>query len=172
MAAVARIWATVTTPVPPTPASRMSTVSVLTMATGAPSAASWPGSGVAAGGVSGSTATVMKLGQSPSRQLASRLHDVWSIVVLVPSGVSRDWTDRQLETSPQSPHPSQRRWLMTTRKPGVVAFPRLRSRRVCAAHAWSWMSTVTPSTAASASCASTMRVLSHTLTPAGISTLR
>ena len=71
--------------------------------------------------------TVMNDGQSPSRHEKSRLQVVWSISVLRPNGVSIGCTERQLLTSPQSPQPSQMRWLITTRWFGVATSPRLRS---------------------------------------------
>ena len=70
-----------------------------------------------------STSTVMNAGQSPFRHEKSRLHEAWSIAVLRPSGVSIGCTDRQLLTSPQSPQPSQMRWLMTTRRVGHAQLP-------------------------------------------------
>ena len=111
---------------------------------------------------------VMNDGQSPSRQLKSRLQVVWSMVVLRPKGVSVGCTDRQLLMRLQSPHPSQIRWFITTRWRGVSTVPRLRARRVSAAQAWSWISMVTPGTSASVRWASGSRSRSHTSTPSGI----
>lgn len=87
--------------------------------------------------------------------------------VLRPKGVSTGSTERQLLTSPQSPQPSQMRWLIATRCFGVGILPRLRARRASAAHAWSWISTVTPGTSASTFCASSSRLRCHTSTPSG-----
>ena len=67
--------------------------------------------------------TVANAGQSPCRQDMSKLQLVWWIRVLRPYGVSIGWTDRQLLLSPQSPHPSHTRSLMTTRKSGLVDQP-------------------------------------------------
>ena len=72
--------------------------------------------------------------------VATRLVDA----VLRPNSVSTGSTERQLDFSPQSPHPSQTRSLISTRRGGSGARPRLRSRRSSAAQAWSCSSTVTP----------------------------
>ena len=88
-------------------------------------------------------------GQSPSRQEKSLLQELWWIRVLRPNSVSTGSTDRQPDFSPQSPQPSQTRSLIRTSCGGVAALPRLRARRSSVAQAWSWISTVTPSTAAS-----------------------
>ena len=106
--------------------------------------------------------TVTNEGQSPSIHEKSRLHVVWSMWVLRPYAVSNGCTDRQLLISPQSPQPSQTRWLIATRRVGVGARPRLRARRSSAAHAWSWMRTVTPGTSARCSWASSNRSRDHT----------
>ena len=92
--------------------------------------------------------------------------------VLRPNSVSTGWTDRQLEATPQSPQPSQTRSLITMRMGGSRIRPRLRSRRFSAAHCWSWISTVTPSTLRSSSCAATIRSRPQTSTPAGSLTPR
>ena len=83
--------------------------------------------------------------------------------VLRPNSVSTGWTDRQLDLRPQSPQPSHTRSLMTTRSTGVSTSRRLRLRRSSAAHSWSWMSTVTPGTAARASRACSIRSRCHTV---------
>lgn len=93
------------------------------------------------------------------------LHDAWWIWVLRPNSVSNGWTERQFDTRPQSPQPSHRRSLMSTRVGGSSSRPRLRFRRFSAAHSWSWMRTVTPGTRASASWASRRRRRSHTSAP-------
>ena len=77
--------------------------------------------------------------------------------VLRPKVVCTGCTDRQLLLSPQSPHPSQTRSLMTTRNDGVAIRSRLRSRRFSAAQRWSWISTVQPGTVANSCCASISR---------------
>src|SRR5215211_8881475 len=102
-AAMPRICATVTTPVPPMPI-------ILTT----PSAGiDGSGSSTASGGASCLAflpgTTVRKEGQSPSRQEKSLLHEAWWIWVLRPNSVSVGTTDRQLDLRPQSPHPSQTR---------------------------------------------------------------
>ena len=84
-----------------------------------------------------------------------------------PSGVSSGCTDRQLDTAPQSPQPSQTRGLMAIRLVGVATLPRLRPRRSSAAHGWWCTSTVTPSTAASSVCTSTISSRSRTATSRG-----
>ena len=72
------------------------------------------------------------------------LHDDWWMAVLRPNSVSIGCTDRQLDSTPQSPQPSHTRSLITMRSGGSQTRPRLRSRRFSAAHCWSWMRTVTP----------------------------
>ncbi len=64
--------------------------------------------------------------------------------VLRPNSVSTGSTERQFDLSPQSPQPSHTRSLISTRGRRSGERPRLRSRRISAAHAWSWTSTVTP----------------------------
>ena len=91
-----------------------------------------------------STDTRANDGQSPSRHVMSKLQLVWWMRVLRPYSVITGCTDRQLLLSPQSPHPSQTRSLITMRKSGLASLPRLRARRFSAAHAWSWTRTVTP----------------------------
>jgi hypothetical protein len=90
------------------------------------------------------------------------LQDDWWISVLRPNSVSTGSTDRHSDFCPQSPQPSQTRWLITTRLAGSGRLPFLRSRRFVAAHCWSWISTVTPVIAASSRCASSSAVLSRT----------
>ncbi len=106
-------------------------------------------------------------GQSPFMHEKSKLQLVWWIAVLRPYGVSIGCTDRQFDLSPQSPQPSQMRSLMTTRNSALAILPRVRARRFSAAHAWSWISTVVPLTCFSTRWASSMRLRSHTSTPAG-----
>ncbi len=93
------------------------------------------------------------------------LHDAWWMRVLRPNSVSTGVTERQFEVCPQSPQPSQTRSLMTTRVVGSASVPRLRLRRFCAAHSWSWISTVTPGVSARTRWASSMRARSQTTTP-------
>ena len=66
-----------------------------------------------------STVTRANDGQSPSRQVMSKLQLVWWMRVLRPYSVITGCTDRQLLLSPQSPHPSQTRSLITMRKVGL-----------------------------------------------------
>ncbi|MFD0540511.1 hypothetical protein ACFQY7_48625 [Actinomadura luteofluorescens] len=66
------------------------------------------------------------------------------ICVLRPNSVSTGSTLRQFDLVPQSPHPSQTASLIRTRVCGSGTRPRLRLRRVSAAHAWSYSRTVTP----------------------------
>ena len=77
--------------------------------------------------------TVTNDGQSPLRQERSRLHELWSMRVLRPNSVWTGCTERQFDFSPQSPHPSQMRSLIRTRRVGVGMAPRLRLRRFSAA---------------------------------------
>ncbi len=84
------------------------------------------------------------------------LHEAWWICVLRPNSVSTGSTERQLDFLPQSPQPSQTRSLIQIRSAGSGALPRLRLRRSSAAHSWSWIRTVTPSTSAS-SCWAAIR---------------
>jgi hypothetical protein len=53
----------------------------------------------------------------------------WSISRLRPNGVSFGTTDRQFDSTEQSPQPSQTRSLMTTNLFGSGICPRLRRRR-------------------------------------------
>ena len=161
-------WLTVMTPVPPMPEKRTVNASAGTCGTGsgrpAPGSPLVPADGRACLAPSGSTVTVANAGQSPRRHDMSKLQLVWWMRVLRPYAVSTGCTDRQLLLSPQSPHPSHTRSLMTTRKPGLATMPRLRSRRSSAAQRWSWTSTVTPGTAASSTWLSISRVRSRTST--------
>ncbi len=154
-AAVARICAIVTTPVPPTPVMRKAKPSASNDAagsSGASTGATCPVRGRAAAGAAG--VMLRKDGQSPARQEKSRLQEDWLIPVLRPNSVATGCTDRQLDLAPQSPHPSHTRSLMNTRSAGACALPRRRLRRFSAAHSWSCTRTVTPSIAASSRCTS------------------
>src|SRR5690606_41759000 len=81
--------------------------------------------------------TVTKLGQKPLTQEKSLLQLDWSMTRLRPNSVSSGFTETQLETTPQSPQPSQTRSLMKTRFAGSGKVPRLRRRRFSAAQVWS-----------------------------------
>ena len=162
-------WLTVTTPVPPIPGMRTITSSAGTMRVGtsrarSSTATSWPAVRERFF-LDGTTET--NDGHSPRRQLSSLLHEPWLIRVLRPNSVSTGSTDRQFDFTPQSPQPSQTLSLMAMRREASGIRPRLRARRFSFAHSWSWMSTVTPGTERSATCASTTRVRSHTSTPRG-----
>ncbi|MNL26397.1 hypothetical protein D3C87_1479210 [compost metagenome] len=61
---------------------------------------------------------VTKLGQNPSTQEKSLLQDDWLMRRLVPIGVSRGSTDRQLDLTEQSPQPSHTASLMKARRSG------------------------------------------------------
>ena len=150
-AAMPSTWFTVTTPVPPMPIMRTPKSSSPTSRAGSGSSTSSVGRAVLRLLAAGTT--VRKEGQSPSRQERSLLQDAWWICVLRPNSVSTGCTERQFDFWPQSPQPSQTRSLIQTRSAGSGALPRLRLRRSSAAHSWSWISTVTPSTAASSCCA-------------------
>ena len=122
-------WLTVTTPVPPMPTMRTvkSSASTIGSAGGGHVDPAEPVGALAPWSPARvSMVTVANDGQSPCRQEKSKLQLVWWIRVLRPNGVSTGCTDRQLLLSPQSPHPSQIRSLMTTRKPGVAIVPRAR----------------------------------------------
>ena len=62
--------------------------------------------------------------------------EFWSIWRLRPNGVSFGTTDRQFDSTEQSPQPSQTRSLMTTRRFGSSSLPRLRRRRFSVAQVW------------------------------------
>src|ERR1700688_3547544 len=81
--------------------------------------------------------TVTKLGQKPLRQEKSLLQLDWSIARFLPNSVSTGTTDRQFEVAEQSPHPSQTRSLMTTRRGGSGERARFLRRRFSAAQVWS-----------------------------------
>ena len=81
--------------------------------------------------------TVTKLGQNPSTQEKSLLHDDWSMARLRPNSVSSGTTATQFDFTPQSPHPSHTAGLMNARLGGSGNFPRLRRRRFSAAQVWS-----------------------------------
>src|SRR5216683_7082515 len=83
------------------------------------------------------TSTVTKLGQKPLRQEKSLLQLDWSIARFRPNSVSTGTTDRQFEVAEQSPHPSQTRSLMTTRRGGSAKVPHFLRRRFSAAQVWS-----------------------------------
>ena len=120
-AAVASTADTVTIPVPPMPVSRSENPRPASMSARSGSGRSAPprDGAVATRSVRAPGTTVTNAGQSPCRQEKSKLHVDWSIWVLRPNSVSTGWTDRQLDFLPQSPHPSQMRSLITTRRSGV-----------------------------------------------------
>ena len=153
-AAICRIAETVTTPVPPTPGMRTS-ASAGTRGWGSGRSAGGSGDGRArCSGALAAGVTITNEGQSPLRQVRSLLQEAWWIWVLRPNSVATGCTDRQEDLSPQSPQPSHTRWLIHTFSAGWASLPRLRSRRFSVAHWSSWISTVTPGTAASSDCTS------------------
>ena len=131
----------VTTPVPPTPATRMLNgrpPSTRRGRSGSGSAASPAGTSTRTPprrGVAPCTET--KLGQKPSTHEKSLLQADWSIWRLRPYSVSRGSTERQFDFALQSPQPSHTRWLMNVRRSGSTIAPRLRRRRFSAAQVWS-----------------------------------
>src|ERR1700761_1407407 len=103
LAAVASIWATVTTPVPPMPVIRTENRSRSTVGTGSDSDVASSAGGVLLMPAEPPGTTVRNDGQSPSRQEKSLLQDGWWIRVLRPYSVATGCTDTQLDFSPQSP---------------------------------------------------------------------
>ena len=108
----------VTTPVPPTPETRMEK--------GCAPMAGNAGSGGAASALDDcrsralalrgfAPCTVTKDGQKPLTQEKSLLHEDWSILRLRPNSVSSGCTETQFDFTPQSPQPSQTSSLMMTR---------------------------------------------------------
>ena len=128
----------VITPVPPTP---------VTMISYGRSSAGRGGSGSGGSGApsretpaplrSAPPCTVTKLGQNPSTQEKSLLHEDWSMARLRPKSVSSGTMATQFDFTPQSPHPSHTAGLMNARRGGSGNFPRLRLRRFSAAQVWS-----------------------------------
>ena len=127
----------VTTPVPPTPVSRMfHGCSRLERTFGIGRALK----SILAFGFflrSGASTTETKLGQKPRTQLKSLLQPLWSISRLRPNSVSFGSTETQADFTEQSPQPSQTSELMTTRFGGSTISLRLRRRRFSAAQVWS-----------------------------------
>src|SRR5476649_2807242 len=141
-AATARIWPTVTTPVPPMPVIRMPYGVAVDGSTGVGSTACGPALGPPStaaffGFFSAPPSTVTKLGQKPVVQEKSLLQDDWLIWRLRPSSVSSGSTDRQLDCTEQSPQPSQTASLMTARLAGSGYSLRFRRRRFSEAQVWS-----------------------------------
>jgi hypothetical protein len=81
--------------------------------------------------------TVTKLGQKPFRQVKSLLQVDRLILRFRPKGVSFGSTLRQLDSTEQSPHPSQTSALMNAKRLGSSTVPRLRRRRFSVAQACS-----------------------------------
>ena len=140
-AAMARIWPTVTTPVPPMPVTKMPNGSAVDGIVGVGKAGTSgpPLSAAAAffGFFKPPPSTVTKLGQKPVVHEKSLLHDDWLIWRLRPSSVSSGSTDRQFDCTEQSPQPSQTASLMTARLAGSGYSLRLRRRRFSEAQVWS-----------------------------------
>ncbi|KAG1188486.1 hypothetical protein G6F35_014255 [Rhizopus arrhizus] len=111
----------VTTPVPPTPAITTRYAAPPAMDAGTGNGASGNGDSPApdrAGLRSTAPSAVTKLGQNPSTQEKSLLHEDWLMRRLVPSGVSSGSTDKQLDLTEQSPQPSHTASLMKARRSG------------------------------------------------------
>src|SRR5450830_20280 len=140
-AAMARIWPTVTTPVPPMPVTRMPNGSAVEGMLGVGKAGAAGASLSAAATFFGffkpPPSTVTKLGQKPVVHEKSLLQDDWLIWRLRPRSVSSGSTDRQFDCTEQSPQPSQTASLMTARLAGSGYSLRVRRRRVSEAHVWS-----------------------------------
>ena len=111
LAAAASIWLTVTTPVPPMPGMRRVAPAAGTMRVGSGRLGAVQRRRRDAGARPPPLAslTVTKAGQSPLRQLTSRLQLAWSMVVLRPNSVSIGCRLKQLDLTPQSPQPSHTR---------------------------------------------------------------
>src|SRR5579863_1352839 len=112
----------VTTPVPPTPVTRIPYGLASAGSTGCGSVAK---SGSAAlspiaawGFLTCAPSAVTKLGQKPFTHEKSLLHDDWLILRFAPSGVSSGSTDKQFDCTEQSPQPSQTASLMNARLAG------------------------------------------------------
>src|SRR5471030_1675950 len=141
-AAIARIWPTVTTPVPPMPVMRMPNGCAVDgmVGIGSGGATASPTAAAAAaffGFFSAPPSTVTKLGQKPVVHEKSLLQDDWLIWRLRPRSVSNGSTDRQFDCTEQSPQPSQTASLMTARLAGSGYSLRFRRRRFSEAHVWS-----------------------------------
>src|SRR3954467_13418390 len=120
-AAMPTMALSVTTPVPPTPAIRISVDPVGTnVASGKGGRAVESSLTVRRGRAS---VTVTKEGQNPLTQEKSLLQLDWSITRLRPSSVSSGWTARQLDSIEQSPQPSQTAALMKRRRLGSGKAP-------------------------------------------------
>ena len=136
-AAIARIWPTVTTPVPPMPVTRMPNGFVVAGIFGIGSAGGAASDAAFLGFLSPPPSTVTKLGQNPLTHEKSLLHDDWLIWRLRPSSVSSGSTDRQFDCFEQSPQPSHTASLITARLAGSRYAPFLRRRRFSDAQVWS-----------------------------------
>src|SRR5690606_28702984 len=110
----------VTTPVPPTPGTRMLYERSITGVAGSGMSASiFSKDSVAVWGLRTlAPSAVTKLGQKPFRQEQSLLHEDWLMRRLLPIGVSTGSTERQFDFTPQSPQPSHTASLMKTRRSG------------------------------------------------------
>ncbi len=132
-AATPSTWPIVMTPVPPMPPTSTLNGWLRPARTGTVASGTSKGSTAVFGVLSGLRSappwTVTKLGQNPSVQVKSLLHDDWLIRRLRPNSVSIGSIDRQVETLPQSPHPSHTALLMNVRFAGSSHLPCLRSRR-------------------------------------------
>ena len=135
-AAIASTDPTVTTPVPPMPATRTFQLRIGASAGegGSGRFASASRSSFAAWGLRGwPPCTLTNDGQKPFTQLKSLLQLDWSISRLRPNSVSFGRIETQLACTEQSPQPSQTASLMKTRRGGSDTSPRLRHRLSSAA---------------------------------------
>ena len=143
---------TVTTPVPPMPGIRIRARRRATAASASGSVDGQPGA------ARGGARPVAGLDQQERRAVALQAGQVGVAGGLVDPGLAAELgvapaaRTGSVDFSPQSPQPSHTRSLITTRSAGVGSLPRLRSRRSSVAHRSSWISTVTPPTAASSRC--------------------
>src|SRR5450830_143776 len=167
-AAMARIWPTVTTPVPPMPVIRMPYGSAVDFSTGAGSTGG-AASAVAAAAFFGffraPPSTVTKLGQKPVTQEKSLLQEDWLIWRLRPSSVSSGSTERQFDCTEQSPQPSQTASLMTARLAGSGYSLFFFLRRFSDAQVWSWIMADTPGQSRNSRCTAVSSLRWRTVTP-------
>src|SRR5882724_10828979 len=134
-AAMARIWPMVITPVPPIPVT--STPYCPASSRGAGSLSTGKSSAFFAAErpfFRRPPSTVTKLGQKHFRQEKYLLQDDWLMARLRPNSVSSGSTERKLDCTLQSPHPSHTISLITARTAGSGYSFFLRRRRFSEAH--------------------------------------
>ena len=93
-----------------------------------------------------------KLGQKPLTQEKSLLQLFWSIWRFLPKGVSFGITDKQFDSTEQSPQPSQTRSFMTTNLSGSASRPRFLRRRFSVAQVCAYINIVTPGISRNSRC--------------------